>query len=74
MKKINDKYLSDEAIEILIAWLVDIQITVANIVNGLVIKDEGAVRMLERRVRHQDRIVWLNDSRANLGRWIDRKL
>ena len=38
-----------------------------DVVDGLVVNHEGAVGVLERRVRRQDRVVWLHDGSGDLN-------
>ena len=52
--------LSDQAIEILVAWSGDRQVATADIIDGCVVDHERTVGVLERRVGSQDGVVWLN--------------
>jgi hypothetical protein len=66
--------LGDKRIEMLVVGTGNAQVTFANIVHGFVVHQESAVRVLDRAVCRQDRIVWLNDRGRDAGRWVHSKL
>ena len=65
--------LADEAVEVGVRRTLDVKIATADVVDGLVVDHEGAVGVLERRVCRQDRVVGLDDGRADLRSGIDRE-
>lgn len=54
--------LSDEPVQIGIGWPVDVEVPTADVVDGLIINHESAVRVLESGVRCQDTVVGLDNS------------
>jgi hypothetical protein len=46
---------------VLVVWAWYVEIASADVIYGLVIDKEGAIRVLDRAVRRQDSIIWLND-------------
>jgi hypothetical protein len=52
-------------------WARDVKVATADVVNGLVIDKERAVRVLDCGVRAQDRIVGLNNCRGDAGCGVD---
>jgi hypothetical protein len=66
--------LTDQTIQVGVGWALDIQITTANVVDGLVVDHEGTIRVLEGGVGGQDGVVWLNHSCGDLRSWVDSKL
>lgn len=56
--------LGDQAVEVLVARPGDIQVPAADVINGLVVDQESAVRVLNGAVRRQDGVVGLNDGRG----------
>ncbi len=49
----------------------NVDVPPADVVDGFVVNHERAVRVLQRRVRRQDRIIWLHHRCRNLRRRID---
>ena len=66
--------LSNETVQVLIVRSLDAQAPPANIVDGLVIHHEAAVRVLEGRVCSEDGIVRLDDGCCHLGGRVDAEL
>ena len=54
--------LTNQPVQVGVGRSLDVQVATAYVVNGLVVDHEGAVGVLEGRVRRQDRVVRLNDS------------
>ena len=54
--------LTNQTIQIGVSWPLNIQITTANIVNGLVVNHESTIGMIQSGVGGQDRVVGLNNS------------
>ena len=52
--------LTDQPIQVGIAWSIDIQVASADIVDGLIVDHEGTVGVLKGGVGGQDRIVGLD--------------
>ena len=63
--------LSDESVEVGVGGSLNIEGSSADIVDGLVVKHDGDVSMLEERVSGQDGVVWLNNSGGDLWGWVD---
>jgi hypothetical protein len=66
--------LSDQAIQVLVVWQLDSEIALANVVDGLVVNHETAVRVLQGGVGRQDRVVRLDDRGGHLGSRVDAEL
>ena len=66
--------LSDQSVQIGISWPLNVQVTAANVINGLVIDHECAVGMFQRGVGGQNWVVGLDNSGWNLWSWVDGKL
>jgi hypothetical protein len=54
--------LSDEAVKVGVSWALNVEVTAADVVDGLVVHEEGTVRVLKGGVARQDGVVWLNNS------------
>ena len=67
-------YLGNQTIEIGEAGGSDAQVLLANVVDGLVVDHERAVRVLEGSVSRQYSVVWLNDGVSEPGGRIDAEL
>ena len=52
-------------------WAGDVEVTAADIIDGLVINQERAVRVLDRRVGAQDCVVGLDNSSGDARSWVD---
>ena len=63
--------LSDESVQVGVGWSLDIEVSSADIIDGLVIKDNGDIGVLEKRVSGEDGVVWLNNGGGDLWGWID---
>ena len=66
--------MTDQTIQIGVGWSFDIQVTSADIVDGLVVNHEGTVRVLQGGVGGEDGVVWFDNSGGNLWSWVDSKL
>ena len=60
--------LRNDPVEIGVGGAFDVEIPSADVVDGLVVDHEGAVRVLERGVRRQDRVVRLHHCGRDLQR------
>ena len=63
--------LSNESVQVGVGWSLNVQISSADIVDSLVIKDNGDIGMLKKRVSGEDRVVWLNNGCGDLWGWVD---
>jgi len=59
--------LSNQPVQVGVGRALNVQVAAAHIVQGLVIKAEGAVGVLQQRVGGQDVVVRLNDGSGDLG-------
>ena len=66
--------LGNQAVEVLIVRARDVQAATADIVHGLVIDEESAVRVLDSAVGGEDSIVRLNDGCRHAGRRVHGEL
>lgn len=58
---------TDEPVQVGVARPFDVEISSADVIDGLVVDHERAVRMLQRGVGGQDRVVRLNNGRRHLN-------
>ena len=65
--------LRNQAVEVRVRGTLNIQVATANVVQGLVVEAKGTVRVLEQRVRAQDRVVRFHDRGRHLRRRRDGK-
>ena len=63
--------LGNESVQVGIGWSLDIEVSSADIVNGLVIKDNGNISVLQKRVSGEYGVVWLNNGGGDLWGWVD---
>lgn len=63
--------LADETVQVGVGRALDVEITAADVVDGLVVNHERAVAVLQGRVRGQDRVVRLDDGGGHLRGRID---
>merc|ERR1712217_65570 len=66
--------LSDQPVEVGVGWPLNVQVATADVVDGLVVNHEGAVRVLQGGVGGQDGVVGLDHSSGNLGSRVDGEL
>lgn len=66
--------LSNQAVQVLVVGALKAQVAAANVVNGLVVHHEGAVRVLEGGVGGQDGVVGLDNGRGGLRGRVDAEL
>jgi hypothetical protein len=59
--------LSNETVQVLVVWALNVQVPAADVVDGLIVHHEATVGMLEGSVRGQDGVVWLNNRSGDLG-------
>jgi hypothetical protein len=53
--------LSDEAVQVGVGWALDVEVAAADVVDGLVIKDDCNIGVLQQRVGGEDGVVGLNN-------------
>ena len=63
--------LSDESVEISVGGSLDVQLSSADIIDGLVVQHHSDIGVFQQRVSGEDGVVRLNDSSGDLGRRID---
>merc|ERR1711981_1013914 len=63
--------LGDQSVEVGVGGSLDVEGSSADIVDGLVVKHDGDVSMLEEGVSREDGVVGLNDGSRHLGRGVD---
>jgi hypothetical protein len=63
--------LGNESVQVGIGWSLDIEVSSADIVNGLVIKDNSNISVLQKRVSGKHGVVWLNNGGGDLWGWVD---
>jgi len=63
--------LSDESVQVSVGWSLNVEVSSADIVNGLIIDHDGDISVLEEGVSGEDGVVWLNNSSGNLWGWVD---
>ena len=63
--------LGNESVQVGVGWSLDIEVSSADIVNGLVIDHNSNIGMLEEGVSGQDGVVWLNNGGGDLWGWVD---
>ena len=66
--------LGNQSVKIGVGGALDVEVTAADIIYGLVINHEGTVRVLQGGVRGQDTVVRLNDSGGDLRGGVHREL
>jgi len=63
--------LGNESVQVGVGWSLDIEVSSADIIDGLVIKDDGDIGVLKKRVSGEDGVVWLNNGGGDLWGWVD---
>ena len=63
--------LSNESVQVGVGWSLDIKVSSADIVNGLVIKDNSNIGVLQKGVSGEHGVVWLDNGGGNLWGWVD---
>ena len=66
--------LSDETVQVLVVGALNAEVPAADVVDGLVVNHEGAVRVLQSGVGCEDGVVRLNNGGGNLRRRVDTEL
>jgi len=63
--------LRDESVEVGVGWSLNIEVSSADIVDGLVVEHDGDIGVLEEGVSGEDGVVWLNNGGGDLWGWVD---
>merc|ERR1711990_1004275 len=63
--------LRDESVEVGVGGSINIEVSSADIVDGLVVEHDGDIGVLKKRVGGQDGVVWLNNGGGDLWGWVD---
>jgi len=63
--------LGDQSVQVGVGGALDIEVTAADIVDGLVVEHDGDIGVLEEGVGGEDRVVGLNDGGGDLRRGVD---
>lgn len=63
--------LGDQSVQVGVGWSLNVQVSSADIVDGLVINHECTVRVLKGGVRAENRVVWLDNGSADLWGRVD---
>ena len=63
--------MSNESVQVGVGWSLDIEVSSADIVDGLVIKDDSNIGVLKEGVSGEHGVVWLNNGGGNLWGWVD---
>uniref|UniRef100_A0A0E9XNY8 Uncharacterized protein n=1 Tax=Anguilla anguilla TaxID=7936 RepID=A0A0E9XNY8_ANGAN len=66
--------LADEPVEVGVRGTLNIEVSAADVIDGLIVHHESAVGVLQGGVGGQDGVVGLHHSCGHLGSWVDRKL
>ena len=63
--------LSDESVQVGVGWSLNVEVSSADVIDGLVIEHNSDVSVLQEGVGREDGVVWLNNSGGNLWGWVD---
>ena len=63
--------LRDESVEVSVGGALNIEVSSADIVDGLVVEHDGDIGVLEEGVSGEDGVVWLNNGGGDLRGWVD---
>ena len=66
--------MTNQSVQVGVGWSFDIQVTSADIIDGLVINHESTVRVFQSGVSGEDGVVWFNNSGRDLWCWVDGEL
>ena len=66
--------LTNQTVQVGVSWAFNVQVTTADIVDGLIVNHESTVRVLKGGMGGQDGVVWLNNSSGDLRSRVDGKL
>ena len=63
--------LGNESVQVGVGWSLDIKVSSADIIDGLVIKDDSDIGVLKKGVSGEDGVVWLDNGGGDLWGWVD---
>jgi hypothetical protein len=63
--------LGNESVQVGVGWSLDVEVTSADIVDGLIVEHNSDVGVLQEGVGGEDGVVWLNNSGGDLWGWVD---
>ena len=63
--------MANQTVEIGVSWSFNVQVTTADVIDGLIVHHEGAVRVFQGGVCGKNGVVWFHHSRGNLRRRVD---
>merc|ERR1719384_210781 len=63
--------LRDQSVEVGVGGSLNVKVSTADIVDGLVVEHDGDIGVLEEGVSGEDGVVWLNNSGGDLRGWVD---
>ena len=63
--------LSDESVQVGVGWSLNVEVSSADIIDGLVIEHNSNIGVLKEGVGGEDGVVWLNNSGGDLWGWVD---
>ena len=66
--------LTYQPVQVSIYQALNIEVSTADVIDGLIVYCEGTIRVLQGGVGGEDGVVGLNDSCGNLGSWINGEL
>jgi len=66
--------LGNQSVEVSISGLLNVQRSLADVVDGLIVQQEGNISVLQEGVGGQHRVVWLNNRGGHLRRGIDAEI
>jgi len=62
--------LGDKSVKVSVGWSLNVEVSSADIVHGLVIEHDGDISVLKEGVSGEDRVVWLNNGGGDLWGWV----
>jgi len=65
--------LTNQSVQVGVSWPLNVQVTTADVIDGLIVHHEGTVRVFQGGVSGQNGVVRLNNSRGDLRRGVDGK-
>ena len=63
--------LGDESVQVGVGWSLNVEVSSADIVDGLIVEEDGDIGVLEEGVGGEHGVVWLNNSGGDLWGWVD---
>jgi hypothetical protein len=63
--------LGEKSVQVGVSGPLDIEVSSADVVDGLVVEHDSDISVLEKRVSGEHGVVGLNDGSGNLRRWVD---